>query len=57
MSLSTLPPPLAEQATRTNGAGSNMDMKAATPPTAILEVIQKDANGVESRTTYNLGAN
>ena len=42
--------------TRTNGAGSNMDMKAATPPTAILEVIQKDANGVESRTTYNLGA-
>ena len=43
--------------TRTNGASSNMDMKAATPPTAILEVIQKDANGVESRTTYNLGAN
>ena len=45
----------AGKATRTNGAGSNMDMKAATPPTAILDVIQKDADGAEVRTTYNLG--
>ena len=38
------------------GAGSNLDLKAATPPTAILDVIQKAPDGVESRTSYDLGA-
>ena len=38
------------------GAGSNLDLKAATPPTAILDVIQKAPDGVETRTIYDLGA-
>jgi hypothetical protein len=38
------------------GAGSNLDLKAATPPTAILDVIQKAPDGVETRTSYDLGA-
>ena len=37
-------------------AGSSLDLKAATPPTAILDVIQKAPDGVETRTSYDLGA-
>lgn len=39
------------------GAISNMDMKAATPPTAQLDVIQLEVNGVQLRKSFNLGAN
>ncbi len=48
---------LAGQAARPLGAGSNMDMKPATPPTAQLEVIQRAADGSSQRKGYNLGSN
>ena len=48
---------LAGQAARPLGAGSNMDMKAAIPPTALLEVIQRAADGSSQRKRYNLGGN
>ena len=46
----------AGESVRPTGAGSNLDLKAATPPTAILDVIQKAPDGVETRTSYDLGA-
>ncbi|MDA1169839.1 MAG: hypothetical protein O2893_01605, partial [Cyanobacteria bacterium] len=45
------------EAARPLGAISNMDMKAATPPTAQLDVIQLEVNGVQLLKTFNLGAN
>ena len=42
------------EATRPMGASSNMDMKAATPPTAILEVVEKGRDGALKTTTYDL---
>ena len=44
-------------AARPLGAISNMDMKAATPPTAQLDVIQLEVNGVQLQKAFNLGAN
>jgi hypothetical protein len=41
---------------RPSGAASNLDLNAATPPTAQLDVIQKASDGKEKRKLYNLGA-
>jgi hypothetical protein len=43
-------------AARPIGAISNMDMRAATPPTAQLNVIQLEVNGAQLRKSFNLGA-
>ena len=42
------------KASRPQGAASNMDMKAATPPTAILDVMEKGRDGTNKTTTYDL---
>lgn len=41
---------------RPQGVASNMDMKPATPPTATLEVIQKQPEGTLKTKSFNLGS-
>ena len=41
---------------RPQGVASNMDMKPATPPTATLEVIEKQPDGARKTRNFNLGS-